>query len=82
MPHHFSTVLTFDGKNVPASIIAQMRSDGLYYEVNAKGYPRFFMRYTELGRYDALPEEGITLPYALVLAASDMIEKADDRKRR
>jgi hypothetical protein len=49
----------------------------MHYEVNVKGFPQFFMRWTELGRYDLLPntEEAEKLPYALILAASDAIEK-------
>lgn len=54
-----------------------MRRNGMHYEVNVQGFPRFFMRWTELGRYDILPntEDEEMLSYALILAASDAIEK-------
>jgi hypothetical protein len=54
-----------------------MRQDGLYYEVNIKGYPRFFMTWTELGRYDVVDGNG--LPYNLVLAVSDLLEAEQKR---
>lgn len=53
----------------------QLRKDGMYYEVNIKGYPRFFMKWSALGRYDAVGDEAAVLPYELVLAVSDMIER-------
>ena len=58
-----------------AVIISQLRKDGMYYEVNIKGYPRFYMAWSPLGRYDIVNEEDSTLPYQLVLAVSDVIEK-------
>ena len=58
----------------------QLRKDGMHYEVNIKGYPRFHMAWSPLGRFDILPEDGVALPYELVLAVSDMIEKVRDRK--
>lgn len=58
-----------------AVIIPQLRKDGMYYEVNIKGYPRFYMAWSPLGRYDIVNEEDSNLPYQLVLAVSDVIEK-------
>jgi hypothetical protein len=81
MPAAFSTILNFDGCAAPAAILPALRRNGMHYEVNVKGYPRFFMRWTELGRYDALPGEEATLPYSLVLAASDAIEKHAGKPR-
>ena len=77
MPLAFSTILSFDGRSAPASILPTLRRNGMHFEVNVKGFPRFFMRWTELGRYDILPntEEADKLPYSLILAASDAIEK-------
>ena len=77
MPLAFTTILSFDGRNAPASILPALRRNGMHYEVNVQGFPRFFMRWTELGRYDILPdtEDEERLPYALILAASDAIEK-------
>jgi len=75
MPQSFTTILYVENRAVPAAILPALRRNGMHYEVNAEGYPRFFMRWTELGRYDALPTDEGTLPYALVLAASDAIER-------
>ncbi len=47
----------------------------MHYEVNIKGYPRFYMLWSPLGRYDIVKQEGINLPYNLVLAISDIIEE-------
>ncbi len=58
-----------------AVVIPQLRKDGMYYEVNIKGYPRFYMAWSPLGRFDVTGEESSLLPYQLVLAVSDMIEK-------
>lgn len=77
MPLAFTTILSFDGRTAQASILPMLRRNGMHYEVNVRGFPRFFMRWTELGRYDLLPhtEEEEKLPYSLILAASDAIEK-------
>lgn len=53
----------------------ELRKDGMYYEVNIKGYPRFFMAWSALGRYDVVNADGLKLPYQLVLAVSDAMEK-------
>jgi hypothetical protein len=70
----FSKQVFFDKKALLAVIIPQLRKDGMYYEVNIKGYPRFFMSWSALGRYDVAGEDH-KLPYQLVLAVSDAIEK-------
>ena len=77
MPLAFTTILSFDGRTAQASILPSLRRNGMHYEVNVQGFPRFFMRWTELGRYDILPhtEGAEKLPYALILAASDAIER-------
>lgn len=74
MANSFSRQVIFDKKTVLAVVVPQLRKDGMYYEVNIKGYPRFFMKWSELGRYDVVEERG--LPYQLVLAVSDVIEKS------
>jgi len=67
--------IVFDKKTLLAVIIPQLRKDGMYYEVNIKGYPRFYMAWSPLGRYDIVNEEDTSIPYQLVLAVSDVIEK-------
>jgi hypothetical protein len=71
----FSKQLVFDKKTVLAVIVPELRKDGMYYEVNIKGYPRFFMSWSQLGRYDVADNTGKQIPYELVLAVSDAIEK-------
>jgi hypothetical protein len=69
----FSKQVIFDKKTVLAVVVPQLRKDGMYYEVNIKGYPRFFMKWSELGRYDVVNGEEYKLPYQMVLAVSDII---------
>ena len=75
MARNFSKTIYFDKRQVLAVVIPHMRKDGIYYEINVKGYPRFFMTWSELGRYDATGEEATSLPYNLILAVSDMLER-------
>ncbi len=71
----FSSQLIFEKKTYLAVIIAQLRKDGMHYEVNIKGFPRFFMKWSALGRYDLVNSDDLKLPYQLVLAVSDVLEK-------
>lgn len=79
MAQNFTKRVNFDGKTMLAVILPQFRKDGMYYEVNVKGYPRFYMTRTELGRYDVVAEIGLKLPYDLVLAVSDAIEEQEKK---
>ena len=74
----FSKQLVFDKKTLLAVIVPQLRKDGMHYEININGYPRFYMAWSPLGRFDVVGDEANELPYHLVLAVSDVIEK---RKR-
>ena len=78
MPQNFSVRITYDKNTVLAIIVPQHRKDGMYYEVNIKGFPRFYMHWSPLDRYDVLAQEGLNLPYNLILAVSDVIEKQKD----
>ncbi len=75
MPDSISKHLVFNKKTLLAVIIPQLRKDGMYYEVNIKNYPRFYMAWSPLGRYDVAGDEPPEIPYELVLAVSDVIEK-------
>ena len=75
MPASFSKRISFDGKNVLAVIVPELRKDGMYYEINIKGYPRFYMTWSPLDRYDVVSAEDQKLPYDLILAVSDAIEQ-------
>jgi hypothetical protein len=74
MRQNFTKRISFDGKTVLAVIIPEHRKDGMYYEINIKGYARFYMTLSPLGRYDVVPENP-KLPYNMVLAVSDAIEE-------
>jgi hypothetical protein len=71
----FSKQIVYNKKPLLAVFVPQLRPDGMHYEVNIKGYPRFYMAWSPLGRFDVIGEESNDLPYELVLAVSDAIEK-------
>lgn len=73
MSRNFSKAIHFDKQTILATVVPHTRKDGLYYEVNIKGFPRFFMRWSALGRYDVV-DKNVSLPYNLILAVSDMLE--------
>jgi len=75
MAQNFTSNIHFDGKTVHAVIITALRKDGMHYEVNIPGFPRFHMKWSALDRYDVIEGKGLNLPYNLVLAVSDAIEK-------
>lgn len=76
MASNFSKRINFDNKNALAVIVPQLRKNGMHYEVNVKGYPRFYMVWSPLSRYDVAKQEGLKpLPYELILAVSDAIEE-------
>ena len=71
----FSKEFTLHKKSHLAIIVPQLRKDGMYYEVNIKNYPRFYMSWSALGRFDITGDEVASIPYEVVLAVSDIIEK-------
>jgi hypothetical protein len=75
MPESFSRHLIFEKKTLLAVIIPQAREDGMYYEVNIQGYPRFYMKWSALDRYDIAGKDQPAVPYQLLLAVSDAIER-------
>ena len=73
MAQNFSQQFSADGKTLLAVIVPELRKDGMYYEVNIKGYPRFKMAWSPLGRFDITGEEK-GVPYNIVLAVADILE--------
>jgi len=80
MPESFSRHINYEKKSLLAVILPQARKDGMYYEVNIKGYPRFYMNWSPLGRYDIAGPEQPDIPYQLLLEVSDAIEKTVKRR--
>lgn len=80
MPESFSRHINYEKKSLLAVILPQARKDGTYYEVNIKGYPRFYMNWSPLGRYDVAGPEQAEIPYQLLLEVSDVIEKTVKRR--
>ncbi len=79
MAYNFSKQFTHDRKDLLAVIVPELRKNGMYYEVNIKGYPRFKMTWSALGRYDVVGEGASDIPYAIVLIVSDMIEEENKK---
>lgn len=79
MAQNFTTPVSFDGKTLLAVVVPTMRSNGMHYEVNVPGYPRFWMHWGVMDRYELVRPRDVQLPDALVLAVSDAIEKAERR---
>jgi hypothetical protein len=75
MPQNFTTSFSFDGRTLIAVVLPAMRRNGMHYEVNVAGYPRFFMKWSELDRYDIVDSNEYNVPDSLVLAVSDAIER-------
>lgn len=76
MAGNFIAPINLDGKDMVAAILRETRKDGVYYEVNINGFPRFYMKWSALGRYDIIQANGIIIPYTVLLAVSDAIEAA------
>jgi hypothetical protein len=74
MRQNFNQRITVDGSAILAVIIPEHRKDGMYYEINIKGYPRFYMRWSTSDRFDVVPGDYF-VPYELALAVSDAIEE-------
>lgn len=79
MANSFSRQVIYDKKTLLAVVVPQLRKDGMHFEINIKGYPRFYMIWSALGRYDLVDGDDLKLPYQLVLDVSDMIEKQVNR---
>jgi len=77
----FSRQVIFNKTPLLATVVPQLRQNGMYYEVNIKGYPRFFMSWSALGRYDIAEGSETVIPYELLLEVSDIIEKQTSRRR-
>lgn len=74
MQHNFSTKIAFEGKSLLAVILPTMRSNGMHYEVNIGGFPRFWLRWGSADRFDLVRADHIEIPEGLVLAVGDAIE--------
>lgn len=75
MRQNFTKRISFNGQPVLVVVLPEHRKDGMYYEININGFPRFYMTWSAIDRYDIVPEPGVKIPYELVLAVSDIIEE-------
>lgn len=75
MAQNFSTAVSYGGQTLLAVVVPTLRRNGMHYEVNIAGYPRFWMRWGAMERYEVVRPVDAALPDELVLAVSDAIER-------
>ena len=75
MAQSFTTTIHFEGRNIPVVVLPALRRNGMHYEVNIPGFPRFFMKWSELDRFDIVNGRELKVPDSLILKVSDLIEK-------
>ena len=80
MANSFSHQIVYNRQPLLAVIVPQLRKDGMHYEVNIKGFPRFQMTWSQLGRFDIVDTD-MPIPYEVILAVSDVIEKNMSKRR-
>jgi hypothetical protein len=80
MAHNFTAPVSFEGKTVLAVIVPALRRNGMHYEVNISGYPRFWMHWGVMDRFEVVRPTDVKLPDALVLAVSDAIERTQPQR--
>lgn len=80
MSKSFTTQIVYNGRPLTAVILTKLRQDGMHYEVNIPGFPRFSMKWSAADRYDIVSEPETEVPYGLILSVSDAIE-AGNKKR-
>ena len=74
MAQNFTATIPFDGQRLLAVVIPTLRRNGMHYEVNIPGFPRFWVRWGAMERYEVVRPVDASLPDVLVLAVSDAIE--------
>lgn len=79
MATNFTANIPFEGRLLQAVILPSLRRNGMHYEVNIPGFPRFWLRWGAMDRFEISRPAGVQVPDALVLAVSDAIEKQKER---
>ncbi|MBS1615763.1 MAG: hypothetical protein JST06_06545 [Bacteroidetes bacterium] len=76
MPQNFTTSIRFEGRRHLAVVVPMTRSNGLHFEVNIPGFPRFWLRWGTSDKYELVKPGDAKIPDGLLLAVSDAIEAA------
>ncbi len=69
------TSVRYQGNWLAVHVLPQARHNGLHYEVNIKGFPRFYLKWVASGRFDLCDPKQPSIPDELILLVSDEIEK-------
>jgi hypothetical protein len=77
--HNFTTSIPFNGQTLLAVLVPTLRGNGMHYEVNIPGFPRFWVRWGVTDKYEVVKPADVKIPDTLVLAVSDAIEAAEGR---
>lgn len=72
--HNFTTSIPYNGGHLLAVIVSVLRGNGMHYEINLPGFPRFWVRWGATDKYELARPLDARLPDALLLAVSDAIE--------
>lgn len=76
MARNFTTTISYQQQSLRAVLIPMMLPNGRHYEINIQGYPRFYMAWCAMGRFDIIADsdgEIPNIPYEIVLAISDVL---------
>lgn len=76
----FSDQFIYNKQTYLAVVVPQLKKDGMHYEVNIQGFPRFNMLWSALDRYDIIGDS-MGVPYEVILAVSDIIQARVKRRR-
>jgi hypothetical protein len=74
LAQNFTTPIPFEGRSHLAVIVPTMRGNGMHYEVNIPGFPRFWLRWGPTDKYELVKPADAKIPEGLLLAVSDAIE--------
>ena len=79
MVRNFSTTIAYGGRSHLAVLIPTLRRNGMHYEVNIEGFPRFWVRWGAMERYEVTRPADARIPDELAIAISDAIEREGER---
>lgn len=77
LAQNFTTPIAFEGRSYLAVIVPSMRGNGMHYEVNIPGFPRFWLRWGASDKYELAKPADAKVPDGLLLAVSDAIESRE-----
>lgn len=71
---NFTASVSYDGRSLLAVVVPSMRGNGMHYEINIAGIPRFWLRWGPSDKYELVRPKDAAIPDGLILAVSDLLE--------